>query len=88
MGTVQIPWEDIDVSQDCDHLIWCIVYSGAIFIGYDSGHVGHYGQKTEQGVGGEHWVRVVYPSARRIDDWSEFLSVVEERRKKCKEENG
>jgi hypothetical protein len=79
-------WENVKPEDDSTHLIWCIGFSGAIYIGYDSGHVDGYGEKTAQGIAGENWVRVAYPSAQRLSQ-HQFLNAVEDRQAKWYEEN-
>lgn len=61
-----------------DYLIYCISRQGGLCIGTDSGGFISYGPATEEAIAGEMWVRVVYPSARRVEE-EEFWKIANAR---------
>jgi hypothetical protein len=62
-----------------DYLVYHITANGILFLGFDSGGITSYGRETDEAIGGQHWVNVVYPSARCIDDFDEFSDIVNKR---------
>jgi hypothetical protein len=68
----------MNTKSDRDYLIYYMSKLGGLCIGTDCGGFWSWGPDCEQSIAGEMWVRVMYPSARRVDE-DEFWRIANAR---------